>query len=871
MGLAHRRRTLGLSQQELGNALGVPRNTVARWERGEVRIARSNWLTSQLATLESHNTQRAIERAESDSLSSNHKVRLPAELSSFVGRESEVDDCAEVVRTERLITFTGFGGIGKSRLAAQVARRVATDFADGVYHVELQALERPPRVPRAVAEALGIVEHAGDSLMEVLSEQLHPLRLLLLLDNCDRVVVDIARLAYQLLRADPTLVIVATCREPLDVEGEVAWRVPPLSIPTSDAVFLEIANSDAVRLFVQRAHAVAPWFSLSEENAGHVAELCRRLDGIPLALELAAARLKILSVDQLLARLESGVEFLNSGRRTAPDRQQTLKATIDFSYRMLREHERVLFRRLSVFAGGWTLEAAERVGEGEPLACSDILPLLERLFDRSMVVSEAVNGGVRQNMPHTLCEYGRERLVESGEQDRVQRRHYDWVLDTMESIDPDTLSPVEIARRRLELDNLRSAWGWSIDAAETELALRFAAAGIKIWNYKGDLAEGVEWVRRTLTLPGTADFPHLRAQAFKGLGSLNYSLGDMAAATAALNQACGPLEPGDVEREPPLCSHLQADVAGASGDLARALELYRQAETEYHALGFSFGEEAVVASTASVLFEQSDYAASRIACDRCLQLGRGRTFTWATSRAMLTLAYLANHDGDDIEAVRLAHDALSRLRAITDLSGIGIALRALSHIALQRCRLSEARDCLIEALDIASGEGDNMGLARTLEAVACVLAADSPAPSVQIAGAAAQLRTRTRTAPWPSEQARNAHWLDVARRAIGTNAFEAAWIFGERMSRSQATTAARQFLDSPSLTAGDASTVGGEPLTARQREVVALVARGLTNAQIAEQLVISPATARAHVEHILDRLDLHSRAQIAAWAAACGL
>jgi predicted ATPase/DNA-binding CsgD family transcriptional regulator/DNA-binding XRE family transcriptional regulator len=869
--LARRRRALGLSQQELGNVLGVPRNTVARWERGDVRIARPEWLTMALARLESHKRQDSGESLERGSGRRSYALRLPAELSRFVGRESEIDECTRLLHTERLITLSGFGGIGKSRLAAQVARRVAAEFADGVFYVELQALERPPLARRAVAEALGIIEHAGDSLLELVTEKLQPLNLLLVLDDCDHVVADIARFAYHLLRACPNLVIVTTCREPLEVQGEVAWRVPPLRVPHSDAFFQEIASSDAVRLFVQRAHAVAPWFNLSEANAAKVADLCRRLDGIPLALELAAARMKILSVDRLLARLESGVEFLDAGSRTAPDRQQTLKATVDFSYRMLTEPERVLFRRLSVFAGGWTLEAAERVADGEPLASSDVLRLLERLFDRSMVVSEAVGGGVRQHLPHTLREYARERLIESGEEAQTQRRHFDWQLNSVQSINPDTLSPREIATRRLELDNLRTAWGWAIDAAETELALRLAAAAIRIWNYRGDLAEGVGWVRRTLGLPGVADFPVLHRQALKGLGSLNFSLGDMAAARAALDEGCGLLEHAQVELDIPVCSHLRADVARATGDLAGALRLYRRAEAEYHELGASFGVEAALALMASVLFEQGEYAASRDACDRCLALGRGRTFTWATSRAEVMLAYLACQAGDEAEAVRLAHEALTEFRAITDPSGIAFALRALSHFALERGSLCEAPDCLTEALEIACDEGDNMGLARTLEAVACILAAGSPAAAAQIAGAASQLRTRTGTVLWPSEQARVGRCLDVARQTIGADGFGAAWTIGERLTRSQATDLARQSLETLSATDGPCSPPGDEPLTARQREIVALVAHGLTNAQIAEQLVISPATARAHVEHILNRLKLHSRTQIAAWAAAHGL
>jgi DNA-binding CsgD family transcriptional regulator/tetratricopeptide (TPR) repeat protein len=656
--------------------------------------------------------------------------------------------------------------------------------------------------------------------------------------------------------------------------------VPPLGTPAPRAAFDEIITADSVQLFVQRAHAVAPWFKLTEDNASDVACLCRRLDGMPLALELAAVRMKILKVDQLIERLDSGMELLDQGSRTAPTRQQTLKATVDYSYRMLTERERVLFRRLSVFAGGWTLAAAERVTEGEPLAVRDTLGLLERLLDKSLVTVEERNGLLRQSMPHTLREYAHDRLVDSGEEDRVRRRHFDWILDNIESIDPETLSPADVSARRLELDNLRSALGWAIDAAEPELTLRLAAESSKIWNYRGDAAEGVGWMRRALGMPGASELPRLRGRVLRGLGSLYYSLGNLSAAKSALDESCLLIESAPGERRPPVCTHLQGDVARATGDLPRAVELYQRAQAEYHSMGLRFWEEAILPLTASALYEQGDNDAARAACNRCLALGRGRKFTWATSRARVMLAYLAAHDGDDTSAQALTREALAQLRAIQDAGGIAIALRALSQFALEHGRLGEARSCLMETLDIACAEGDNMGLARSLETVACVLASEAPGAAAQIGGAASQLRTRTGTVPWPTEQARIARWLDVARHKIGAESFRAEWMLGETLSRQEATAAARRSLHELPATLGPPSGPAaasaespdaGTPLTERQREVVALIARGLTNEQIAEELVISPATAKAHVEHVLDRLALHSRAQIAAWAAAHGL
>jgi predicted ATPase/DNA-binding CsgD family transcriptional regulator len=863
-GLVARRQALGLTQHALGKLLGVRRNTVARWERGELRVARPEWLDRALAELEG--------RTGSPRLGS--ESRLPGELSSFVGREDEIASCCALLSVERLVTLTGTGGIGKSRLALKVARGVEALFPDGIYLVDLAPLDNPSFVQRAVATALGLSERPGLSMTEVVIEALRPKRLLLVLDDCDHLVEACGELAERLLREAPNLSILATCREPLDVRGEIAWRVPPLKTPAPGASFEQIESSESVQLFVERVRPVAPWFELNEADGSAVADVCRQLDGIPLALELAAACMKALSLEQLAVRLEHRFKLLTSGSRTAPSRQQTLKATVDWSYSLLNEPERALFRRLSVFAGGWTLDAAERVTAGEPLTPDDTVPLLVRLIDKSLVVSEERSGVVRQSMLETLREYGHDRLVEAGEEQMVRTRHLEWVLTLAEQIDPAELRPGLVAALAREWDNLRTALAWVIELSDAERGLRLAAAAGPLWNFRGHFAEGICWLNRMLHLPGAADLPRLRARAHKWIGILTYGLGDIGAARASITE-CYDLIAGQPDEEctAPLCVELMANVARASGDLTGSLQLYRQALQKYRELGFRFWEAVTLFYMASVLFEQQDYAASRAACDECLQLGRGRDFTWATSRAGVILAYLANHDGDHAAAETLAQDALSTQRAMDDPSGMGISLRALSQFALEQGRLGRAWSFLVEALEIAHVEGDRMALARTLETTACVLASQAPTQAAEIAGAASALRTRTGTRPWPIEQARLTHWMDLARRKIGGRAFEAGWALGEELSDVVAISAAQQFV--AQALAGTPMTDAGPapdgPLTARQKEVVALIARGLTNDQIAEKLVISRATARAHLEHVLGRLDLHSRAQVAAWAVRNGL
>jgi predicted ATPase/DNA-binding CsgD family transcriptional regulator len=848
----------------------VRRNTVARWERGELRVARRDWLDRALADLEAALREAPAESADATRSCFTKLPCLGAELSSFVGRQAEVAECCAKLGDQGLVTLTGAGGMGKSRLARKVAQCAASRFSDGVYLVELGALEQSTLVPCAVAAALGIAERSDDAMIELLIENLRSRRLLLVMDDCDHHVEACGRLVDRLLRGVPCLSILATCRERLDVRGEIVVRVPSLSLPMADTSFDEISGSESVQLFVERVRAVSPWFKLTTETAPGVAKVCRRLDGIPLALELAAARMKALSLDQLVVRLECSFDLLTGGSRTAPSRQQTLRATVDWSYQLLNDSERTLYRRLSVFAGGWSLDAAERVAGGHPLVLSDTLNLLERLIDKSLVGAEERLGTIRMTMLETLREYAHERLVESGEELQVRRCHVEWLLDLVESINPDELTPRKVAVMALDVENLRSALAWCIATGDTQLALRLAAAAGQIWNYRGHFAEGIGWLQRTLDLSGAAEPSWLRARVVKLIGVLQYGLGEMVLARSSITQSCFIMAEAGVEdeRKPPFCSQLLGDIARATGDLAGALRLLQQALSEYGEHGLRFWEEVTLCLISSVLFEQGDYAASRAASERCVALGSERQFAWATSRARVILAYLAQHEGDDASAERLALEALGQQRALGEPTGTGISLRALSQFALEQGHPERAWSYLAEAFEIARVAGDRMALARSLETLACLLAGQAPDRAAQIAGAASMLRARTGTTPWPSEQARLTRWLDVARRKIGKEAFEGEWRMGQTLTDARAISIAREsageVLVSPrglTKSAPDES-----PLTARQREVVALVARGLTNEQIGEELVISPATARAHVEHVLDRLDLHSRTQVAAWA-----
>ncbi|MEW6637706.1 MAG: AAA family ATPase, partial [Actinomycetota bacterium] len=407
---------------------------------------------------------------------------LPAEISSFVGRERELSALKELLAGVRLLTLTGPGGCGKTRLALRAAREVAEEFERGVWWVELASLSGPEMVAQAAAGAAGVREVPGRSLIRLLAERLGEDRALLVLDNCEHLIGACAALSETLLRSCPGLSVLATSREALGVAGETVWLVSPLSVPSRQSAEdpSSLERYEAVRLFAERARATASGFEPIRQNLPAIARVCRRLDGIPLAVELAAARTKMLSVEQIAGRLEEDVfRLLTDGSRTAPSRQRTLRATMDWSYGLLSEDEKVLFHRLATFSGGFILEAAEGVCAGEGLERDEVLDLLSRLVDKSLVVVHQHSGEARYGLLETVRQYARERLAESGEAATVEMGHARFFLRLAEESEPAMLGAGQLEwLERLEREhaNLRAALGWLLEERETERGLRFAAA-----------------------------------------------------------------------------------------------------------------------------------------------------------------------------------------------------------------------------------------------------------------------------------------------------------------------------------------------------------------------------------------------------------
>lgn len=536
-------------------------------------------------------------------------TNFPVQLASFVGRDQELEEVAKLVRGSRLVTLTGVGGSGKTRLSMQVAAAMASEFVDGVWLVDLAPISEPELVVQQVAAVFGLSEQGNRSLADTLTEHLRTRQTLVVLDNCEHLIDSACRTAAALLGGTEDLRIMATSREPLHLPGEVAYLVPPLGIPrTSQVVDLHIAGrSDAVRLFVNRAESAQPGFRLTSGTAAAVVEICRRLDGIPLAIELAAARLASFTPQQLARHLDQRFRLLSVVRRGGLPRQETLQAAIDWSYALLNDMERLLFMRLAVFRGDFSLEAAQKIVVGDGLDEMDLLEVLPRLIDKSLIVAEPVRGEMRYRLLETLRQYAGDRWESTGERPAHEARHALHFLELAEDGATNLRSAKHeevLDRLTIEHDNLRQALRWSLESDEVETGLRLAGALYRFWLYSDNNSEGVWWLEALLARRQVvAD--SVRAKALLGLGSLS---GDMVgrgrSGTAALREAVEIYRSlaGDASIRldyATALNNLGADLVSA-GDHAEAEACYEEALEIGHALNMQWGVALVLGNLGRV-------------------------------------------------------------------------------------------------------------------------------------------------------------------------------------------------------------------------------------------------------------------------------
>jgi non-specific serine/threonine protein kinase len=751
---------------------------------------------------------------------------LPVQLTSFVGRESELAELSAALRQSRLVTIAGASGLGKTRLALELARQTRAEHDHGVWFASLAGLTDPAQVPREVASALRLRESYGTPATETLVTHLGSRNLLLVLDNCEHLLDASARLVEDLLRECPGLRVLATGHEPLRVPGERVWRIAPLGLPNGDGAWMSFdsaAGAEAIQLFRARAVLVQPQFALTPANADLVVGICRRLDGIPLAIELAAARTEMMSVDDILARLEDRFRLLTGGSRTALPRHQTLRAALDWGHNLLNDDERTLFRRLSVFAGAFDLAAAEAVGASSDLPAVAVLQHLVGLVDKSLVVqASGPNGRTRCRMLETVRQYAAERLLDAGEGDETRRRHADHFLAVAEEAAGFERRPGQadrLAGLADDHEDLRSALLWC-RAHDHSRWVRLALALGWFWLVRGHLSEGREWLGGVVALPSLA-LPD-RARGLYWLTRLAFWQGAYAAAAELGESALAAYrELGD-----DLWAAWTLNALGSihvyAGDTDRGAAVLDEALATTADVELRVDTLTAVGELRLVL---GDVGGARVALEQAVSEASALSGRWAVALALLFLAIADYFDRDHPSARERLDEALEIFHELGN------------------------RGLLSGALYVAGG---------------LALAEGAPVRALRLCGAAGAMRDTIRAPLAPG-------WQDVARSVViepatamvGAERAEAALAEGARMPVDQAVEEARASQGPPA-----AAEAGWGPLSRREREVAVLVSQGMTNRQIADHLVIAERTVEGHLERIRGKLSLHTRTQIAVWVVA---
>jgi predicted ATPase/transcriptional regulator with XRE-family HTH domain len=718
----------------------------------------------------------------------NHN--LPVPLNRFVGRETEIVDVTRLLTGARLVTLTGTGGAGKTRLAEHVARQLLAQFPDGVWLASLAPLTDELLLPGAIAALFDLKEETTHSTLEILVLHLRSRRLMLVLDGCEHLVRASARLAEALLKMCPGVTILATSREPLVIPGEHIYPLASLAFPDGRRAQSgeALLAYDSVRLFIERGTEAHSNFTLTDANGDAIAQICQQLDGLPLGIELAAAQLRSLPVEQVAMRLDDSWQRLPEGNRAALPRHRTLQASLEWSYALLTEPEQSLLRRLAVFASSWSLPAAEAVGASQPESVGEVLVLLTRLLDKSLVLVETQAGQPRYRMLDTIRHFARTRLAASGEAEAAGERLAHYYLAQIQASESARrgslpLRPGQLHGLDLEHDNLRAALNWCRTAPTgAEVGLRLASALDWFWFSVGHWREAQAWLEGALAHPRAAQYPSALAQALESLGTILALQGDYAAGQAQLARSLRLFqELGNRSRIAWLLNRMgwlareHGDTVAARARLEESLELYR-----------ALGDPAGVAWSSLTLSEVAETADDSAGSESLLNASLA---TFEALHIRLGVAWAHNHLGHlaqlqgEVERAHELHTAsLQLFSELGESLGVASARYSLGETALAAGDLGQAEAQLSEAARLFRNLGDRAGLAACLAALADATAAERPADSAHLWGLAEALRQSLGAREPPTARVRRRELMAQARAQIGEAGFAQAWDAGRTAS-----------------------------------------------------------------------------------------
>ncbi|WP_203973063.1 ATP-binding protein [Planotetraspora silvatica] len=754
---------------------------------------------------------------------------LPAEVTSFVGRRHEMAEVRRLLSGSRVVTLTGVGGVGKTRLALRAAVEARRQFPDGVWLVELAGLDDADLLAQTIAEGLEIRDFSRMPPSDLIVEHLADRQALIVLDNCEHLLIECAVLVDTLVRALPDLRVLATSRQPLGIASEQTLHLAPLPVREASPLASEaLVESDAIQLFAERAAAVVPYFEVTPDNQEVVAAICRRLDGLPLAIELAAARLRALSAEQVLARLDDRFRLLTSGSRVALPRQRTLRALMDWSYELCTEQERLLWQRISVFAGGLDLEAAEEVCSGDGIARGDVLDVVTGLVDKSVLAREEQHGAVRYRLLETVRQYGRERLAATGQESALRRRHCDHYRALAARARAELFGPAQVdwfLRLSTEHANLRNALEHCFaDPSDCGEGLTMTTDLLYHWISGYYLGEGRRWLEEGLAQDTVPD--EERGRALWAAAWVALVQADIPSAAALIEEAGSVAETLGSESLLAYVTLFQGMVATCRGEAETSIKLHHEAVNLQRCAGDPLGLALALIRLSLVHSVVGEDLLAVSDAEEAVAICEAHGEKWHRAYAMAAMGIGVWRLGDSRRAAVLEKESLRFNDALDDALGVAIGLEALAWIAAGEERYERAARLL-----------------GALKGVWGVLGAPLSGFG-HLACYHDECEART-------------------LRALGEQDFRAAVKDGAALPYEEVITYALQEEAIGAKPVEPAARLA--PLTRRETEIAELVSRGLSNKEIAAALVISQRTAEGHIEHILNKLGFNSRAQVAAW------